>query len=339
MSPSQVGNGGSVGTTRQDTKIKDASHLLAFVTFSTVPPSLGLLLRIPNHLRGEPPGFQLGSGSEQTLKSSRVPCSSRKTQRPRRPGQGCTSSPYLPQQLTLPFLQGLLVPRSHGFDLRLYHLGLHLHLFCHRLGLLDAQLENQEQAHGVRRTSAAPCRSETRKAHSLGPGTTWPASLERKQARRERVPLSDMEPREVRASAGFPRFWETAPTQRTSGPLRATLTPGAQGSGAPAQNREGGSDVKCATPHRLSGLTGHQGRPRRPAQPSGEGVGELQASRCCQSISSSAHSSQHQPQVTQGTVCSARETVRALWSSQLARPSPHHRVPHPGPAALVKQPV
>ena len=336
--PSQVGDRGSVSTTRQDPQIKDASHLLAFVTFSTVPPSLGLLLRIPNHLRGEPPGFQLGSGSEQTLKSSWVLCSSLKTHRPRRPGQGCTSSPYLPQQLTLPFLQGLLVPRSHGFDLRLYHLGLHLHLFRHRLGLLDAQLENQEQAHGVRRTSAAPCKSQTRKAHSLGLGTTRPASLERKQARRERVHLSDMEPRRCGQAPAF-LIWETAPTQRTSGPLRATLTPGAQGSGAPAENREGGSDVKCATPHRLSGLTGHQGRPRRPAQPSGGGVGELQASRCCQSISSSARSSQHQPQVTQGTVCSARETVRALWPSQLARTSPHHRVPHPVPADLVRQPV
>lgn len=230
------------------------------------------------------------------------------------------------------------MPCSHGFDLRLYHLGLHLHLFRHRLGLLDAQLENQEQAHGVRRTSAAPCKSETQKARSLGPGTTWPASLERKQARRERAHLSDMEPRRCGQALDF-LVRETAPAQRASGPLRATLTPGAQGSGAPAENREGGSDVTCATPHRLSGLTGHQGRPRRPARPSGEGVGELPASRYRQSISSSAHSSQHQPQATQGTVCSARETVHALWSSQLARPSPHHPGPHPAPAALVKQPV
>ena len=66
--------------------------------------------------------------------------------------EGWGGPSYLPQQLTLPLLQGLLVSRSHGFDLRLHHLCLHLHLLRHRLGLLDAQLQNQKQSQGTRKT-------------------------------------------------------------------------------------------------------------------------------------------------------------------------------------------
>ena len=68
------------------------------------------------------------------------------------PRVGWGAPSYLPQQLTLPLLQGLLVSRSHSFDLRLHHLRLHLHLLCHRLGLLDAQLENQKQSQSTTKT-------------------------------------------------------------------------------------------------------------------------------------------------------------------------------------------
>lgn len=68
--------------------------------------------------------------------------------------------------------------RCHGLDLCLDHLGLHLHLLSHRLGLLNAQLEKQTEPLGAGRNLASHPGPSFRQAHGAYAWTTLLAPAE-----------------------------------------------------------------------------------------------------------------------------------------------------------------